>query len=430
MVASALCSALFFCAPASGQGKTTITSGIARYHRNQGLDVRVFKTGPDYLDPLVLEQASGKPVIQLDLWMVGEAECKRLLYQAAKEADLILIEGVMGMFDGNPSGADMAQFFGIPIAIVIDARSMAQTFGAIALGLAHHRPKLKIAGVIANALGSDRHELLITEAMPESVKLLGCVRRHPDIVLPERHLGLVHPNEVIDMDERLDALADVMFQSGLTALPDPVKFENDSEAEIEKLLQGLTIGIAKDDAFSFIYAANIKLLKAMGATCVYFSPMADSQLPEVNALWLPGGYPELHYKVLAANQAMQHQLRAFHSSGKKILAECGGMLYLMESLTDLTGQQTDMVGLLPGQGIMRERGGCQGMQYAPLPEGEFRGHAHHRSRCEHKLEPIAFGRRISHPAPGEPIYQTDNLTASYLHLYFPSNPQALASLLR
>ena len=158
--------------------------------------------------------------------------------------------------------------------------------------------------------------------------------------------------------------------------------------------------------------------------------MADSQLPEVNALWLPGGYPELHHKVLAANQAMQHQLRAFHSSGKKILAECGGMLYLMESLTDLTGQQTDMVGLLPGQGIMRERGGCQGMQYAPLPEGEFRGHAHHRSRCEHKLEPIAFGRRISHPAPGEPIYQTDNLTASYLHLYFPSNPQALASLLR
>tara|TARA_B110000259_G_scaffold73155_1_gene86150 strand:+ start:22500 stop:23792 length:1293 start_codon:yes stop_codon:yes gene_type:complete len=430
MVASTLCSALFFCAPASGQGKTTITSGIARYHRNQGLDVRVFKTGPDYLDPLVLEQASGKPVIQLDLWMVGEAECKRLLYQAAKEADLILIEGVMGMFDGNPSGADMAQFFGIPIAIVIDARSMAQTFGAIALGLAHHRPELKIAGVIANALGSDRHELLITEAMPESVKLLGCVRRHPDIVLPERHLGLVHPNEVIDMDERLDALADVMFQSGLTALPDPVKFENDSEAEIEKLLQGLTIGIAKDDAFSFIYAANIKLLKAMGATCVYFSPMADSQLPEVNALWLPGGYPELHYKVLAANQAMQHQLRAFHSSGKKILAECGGMLYLMESLTDLTGQQTDMVGLLPGQGIMRKRGGCQGMQYAPLPEGEFRGHAHHRSRCEHKLEPIAFGRRISHSAPGEPIYQTDNLTASYLHLYFPSNPQALASLLR
>jgi len=135
--------------------------------------VRVFKTGPDYLDPLILERASGHAVTQLDLWMVGEAECKRILYQAASEADLILIEGVMGMFDGNPSGADMAEYFGIPVAIVIDARSMAQTFGAIALGLAMHRPQLRIAGVIANALGSERHQQLISESMPEAIKLLG-----------------------------------------------------------------------------------------------------------------------------------------------------------------------------------------------------------------------------------------------------------------
>lgn len=429
MVTSTLCPALFFCAPASGQGKTTITSGIARYHRNQGLDVRVFKTGPDYLDPLILEQASGNPVVQLDLWMVGEAECKRLIHQAATKADLILIEGVMGMFDGDPSGADMAHFFGIPIAIVIDARSMAQTFGAIALGLAHHRPELKIAGVIANALGSDRHESLITEAMPESVKLLGCVRRHPEAALPERHLGLVHPHEVADMDQRLEDLAQIMFDSGLTTLPPPVNFYDDEEACPDPLLKGLRIGIAKDDAFSFIYAANIKLLEDMGAGCIYFSPLYDEVIPDVDAIWLPGGYPELHHQALSANQAMQQQLRDFHQSGKKILAECGGMLYLMESLTDLSGQQTPMVGLLSGQGIMRERGGCQGMQYAPLPEGEFRAHAHHRSRCEHKLDPIAHGRRTRHPAPGEPIYQIDNLTASYLHLYFPSNPQAIAKLL-
>lgn len=430
MVASALCPALFFCAPASGQGKTTITSGIARYHRNQGLDVRVFKTGPDYLDPLILQQASGKPVTQLDLWMVGEAECKRLLHQAAKKADLILIEGVMGMFDGDPSGADMAHFFDIPIAIVIDARSMAQTFGAIALGLAHHRPELKIAGVIANALGSDRHELLITEAMPESVKLLGCVRRHPEASLPERHLGLVHPHEVVDMDQRLDDLAQIMFDSGLTNLPAAVSFKNDEKYQPDPLLKDLSIGIARDDAFSFIYAANIKLLEDMGAHCIYFSPLTDKTLPDVDAIWLPGGYPELHHKALAANQAMHQQLRAFHQTGKKILAECGGMLYLMESLTDLSGQQIPMVGLLSGQGIMRERGGCQGMQYAPLAEGEFRAHAHHRSVCEHNLEPVAYGRRTRHPAPGEPIYQTGNLTASYLHLYFPSNPQALVSLFR
>jgi cobyrinic acid a,c-diamide synthase len=423
------CPALFFCAPASGQGKTTITAGIARYHRNQGRDVRVFKTGPDYLDPLILERASGQPVTQLDLWMVGEAECKRILYQAASEADLILIEGVMGMFDGNPSGADMAEFFGIPVAIVIDARSMAQTFGAIALGLACHRPQLSIAGVIANALGSERHQQLIAEAMPEAVKLLGCVRRHPEAALPERHLGLVHPHEVEDIEERLDALADIMEQSGLTDLPVAVSFEDGVATSPDALLAGLNIGIAKDDAFSFIYAANIKLLEKMGANCKYFSPINDHDLPQVDALWLPGGYPELHHQALAANQAMRDQIREFYRQGKKILAECGGMLYLMDTLTDVDGKSADMVGIMPGQGIMRDRGGCQGMQYAPLPEGEIRAHAHHRTRCENTMEPVSHGRRLRHPAPGEPIYQNENLTASYLHFYFPSNPEAIARLL-
>ena len=423
------CPALFFCAPASGQGKTTITAGIARYHRNRGRDVRVFKTGPDYLDPLILERASGQAVTQLDLWMVGEDECKRILYQAASEADVILIEGVMGMFDGNPSGADMAEFFGIPVAIVIDARSMAQTFGAIALGLACHRPQLSIAGVIANALGSERHQQLISEAMPETVKLLGCVRRHPQAALPERHLGLVHPHEVEDIEDRLNALADIMEQSGLTDLPAEVCFEDEAATSPDALLAGLSIGIAKDDAFSFIYAANIKLLEKMGANCKYFSPINDHKLPQVDALWLPGGYPELHHQALAANTGMRDQIRDFYQQGKKILAECGGMLYLMDTLTDVDGNSAEMVGLMPGEGIMRDRGGCQGMQYAPLPEGEIRAHAHHRTRCENTMEPISHGRRLRHPAPGEPIYQHENLTASYLHFYFPSNPEAIARLL-
>ena len=422
------CPALFFCAPSSGQGKTTITAGIARYYRNQGLDVRVFKTGPDYLDPLILERASARPVTQLDLWMVGEAQCKQLLFQAASEADLILIEGVMGMFDGNPSGADMAEFFGIPIAIIINASSMAQTFGAIALGLASHRPKLSIAGVIANALGSDRHEQLIREAMPAGVELIGCVRRHTENILPERHLGLVHPDEVKDIDQRLDRLADIMHSSGLCEMPAAVNFENDSIDAPARLLAGKRIGIACDSAFSFIYAANINLLESMGASCEYFSPIEDKSLPEVDALWFPGGYPELHLASLSSNTEMRKQIKDFYQSGHKILAECGGMLYLMESLTDVDGNHAEMVGLLSGKGIMRERGGCQGMQYAPLPQGEIRAHAHHRSRAENTLKPVSFGRRLRHPAPGEAIFQTDSLTASYLHFYFPSNPEAIAKL--
>lgn len=335
----------------------------------------------------------------------------------------------MGMFDGSPSGADMAEFFGIPVAIVIDARSMAQTFGAIALGLASHRPQLSIAGVIANALGSERHQQLICEAMPETVKLLGCVLRHPQAALPERHLGLVHPHEVDDIDDRLNALADIMEQSGLTELPAAVCFEDGSASSPGTLLAGLNIGIARDDAFSFIYAANVKLLETMGANCVYFSPINDHELPQVDALWLPGGYPELHHQALAANHSMRDQIRDFYQQGKKILAECGGMLYLMDTLTDVDGNSADMVGVMPGQGIMRDRGGCQGMQYAPLPEGEIRAHAHHRTRCENTMEPISHGRRLRHPAPGEPIYQKENLTASYLHFYFPSNPEAIARLL-
>ncbi len=426
--ASVRCPALFFCAPASGQGKTTITAGIARYHKNQGRDVRVFKTGPDYLDPLILERAAGNPVAQLDLWMVGEEECRQMLYEAATQADLILIEGVMGMFDGNPSGADMAACFKMPVAIVIDAAAMAGTFGAIALGLAGHRPELSIAGVIGNNLASQRHQELIVEATPASIPLLGCVRRHPDARLPQRHLGLVHPHEVDDIDCRLGRLAQIMDQSGLTELPPTVEFHPGRASVIQRQLQGRVIAVARDDAFTFIYAANIKLLQDMGATCVWFSPLVDQVLPDADALWFPGGYPELHQERLVRNRRLIEQITRFCKSGKKVLAECGGMLYLMESLTDVNGRRVDMLGLIPGHGIMRDRGGCQGMQTAPLPCGDVRAHAHHRTRCEETARPVAFGKRAHHQAPGEPIYQTGGITASYLHLYFPSNPAAIAAL--
>ena len=422
------CPALFFCAPASGQGKTTITAGIARYHRNRGRDVRVFKTGPDYLDPLILQRAAGNPAPQLDLWMVGERECRQMLFEAAGQADLILIEGVMGMFDGNPSAADMAAFFGIPVAIVIDATAMAATFGAIALGLANHRPDLAIAGAIGNNLASQRHQDLIVEAMPADIPLLGCVRRHPDASLPQRHLGLVHPEEVDDIDCRLDRLAEIMHRSGLTKLPSAVEFHSGRTPVIKRQLQGRVIAVACDEAFTFIYAANIKLLQDMGATCVWFSPLVDEVLPVADALWFPGGYPELHQQRLANNRRLIEQIVRFCKSGKKVLAECGGMLYLMESLTDINGRRTQMLGLIPGHGIMRERGGCQGMQTAPLPCGDVRAHAHHRTRCEGTVQPVAFGKRAHHKAPGEPIYRIGNITASYLHFYFPSNPDAIAAL--
>jgi len=444
----AMCPALFFCAPASGQGKTTITAGIARYHKNKGLDVRVFKTGPDYLDPLILAQASGNPVTQLDLWMVGTETCKHYLYEAALEADLVLIEGVMGMFDGNPSGADMAQYFGIPVVAIIDARAMAQTFGAVAYGLATYEPvfnyqdnnccNLKFAGVIANKVGSERHAELIADSMPENVALLACLQRDDTLTLPERHLGLVFPHEVADIDQRLDAIAKVIGTTNLCSLPDKVEFQ---PAEIDPYpaelingkLAGKKIGIARDDAFTFIYTANERFLHQMGAELIYFSPLKDKTLPDVDALWFPGGYPELHMKTLQNNVSMKASIEGFFNAGNKILAECGGMLYLQNTLTNLNGQKFDMVGIIPGDGVMRDRGGCQGMQYAPIlgndnPAGEVKAHAHHRSRSENTLEAIAFGRRLRHPAPGEAIVSSKGLLATYLHLYFSSNPEAIIEI--
>ena len=433
------CPALFLTAPASNQGKTTITAALARYFTNQGKCVRVFKTGPDYLDPQILAQASKQPVEQLDIWMAGEDYCQNKLYQAAQEADLILVEGAMGMFDGDPSSADLAARFGIPMAIVMDVKGMAQTAAALATGLANFRADVTVSGLIANRCGSERHAELIRDALPESLPLLATLKRDEEITLPERHLGLVQANEVKDeLEERFGAAVEWLQETndkGLLSLPEAVPFYpvetsiGESNAEdIPLWLEGKTIAIAQDAAFSFIYDANIKALTKMGAKVVFFSPLKDSVLPEADALWLPGGYPELHAKALSDNTAIQQEIQSFYQTGKGVLAECGGMLYSLKDLTDLNGDCYPMLGILEGQGAMRGKRGCQGMQTAVIPQGEIRGHAHHRSRSANTPEPVGFGRRQRHPAPGEAIYQSKGLTASYLHLFFPSNLEATAKL--
>ena len=194
------CPALIISAPSSGSGKTTITAAIATYHRLQGKDVRVFKTGPDFIDPMILTKASGNPVYQLDLWMVGEQNCRELLFEAAQQADLILIEGVMGLFDGDPSTADLSLFFDIPVLAIIDGSAMAQTFGALALGLQQYKPELKFAGVIANRIASERHAEMIRDSVPKSIGFFDVFMRDNEVSLPERHLGLVQADELHDID--------------------------------------------------------------------------------------------------------------------------------------------------------------------------------------------------------------------------------------
>ncbi len=435
------CPALFVAAPASGQGKTTVTSALARYFKNQGKKVRVFKTGPDYLDPQILQQASGHFVESLDMWMAGEAWCRQKLYEAALSADLILIEGVMGLFDGEPSSADLAAKFGIPVVLVMDVKGMAQTTGAVVAGLANYRNDFKVIGLIANKCGSQRHAELIEIGLPVDIPLLATLARDEDVALPERHLGLVQASEVFDeLELRFETGAKKLMAGGLGQLPEqqwlkpvsfyPVEPGALKHVEVDPLLEGMSIGIAQDAAFSFIYQSNVSLLKQMGANIKYFSPLLDEKIPDVHALWLPGGYPELHAQALSENVSMRESIQQFFMNNKPILAECGGLLYCMQTLTDLEQREYPMLGLLKGQGSMSGKRGCQGMQTAQLPEGEVRAHAHHRSRCFDTPQPIAFGRRQKHPAPGEAIYRSRSLTASYLHLFFPSNAKAVASLFR
>ena len=431
----AMCPAIFLVASSSGEGKTTITASLARAFRHQGKQVRVFKTGPDYLDPQILAQASGHDVEPLDMWMAGEEYCQQKLFEAAQVADLIIVEGAMGMFDGEPSSADLAARFNIPVAIVMNVKGMAQTAAAIATGLARHRNDIHVAGLIANHCSTARHKELIQDALPNDIPLLATLARDEAVALPERHLGLVQAEEVKEeLERRFEKGVAWIGEQPITNLPAPVAFHSVTQTQShasfisERPLAGKHIAIAKDAAFSFIYAANLRQLEELGATYEFFSPMHDQQIPNASALWLPGGYPELHAKMLSQNHGMYDSIRQFHLSGKPILAECGGFLYCLETLTDLEDTTHPMVGMIKGQGAMRGKRGCQGMQTACLPEGEVRAHAHHRSRNANTPAPIAHGKRQRHPAPGEAIYRVGSLTASYLHLFFPSNPAAIAKL--
>ena len=432
------CPAILVAAPASGQGKTTVACALARLHARQGRKVRVFKCGPDFLDPYWLSVASGGPVHQLDLWMTGEADCAQRLHAAAQEADLIIVEGVMGLFDGEPSAADLAQRFGLPVLAVIDASAMAGTFGALAWGLQHYRESLRFAGVLANRAASEGHALMLQQGLRDSGQWQGALMRSATFTLPERHLGLVMADEIEDAEARLDAAADALAKTslgrmGLAELQAwSVPFAPPSPGPASPaLLQGQTIAIARDAAFCFLYAANLDCLQALGAKLVYFSPLADQALPVCDALWLPGGYPELHAEALAGNGAMQTSIANHVQAGKPVWAECGGMMALFDQLTSVEGRSHPMWGVLPGSVTMQKRLAALGPQQLQVTGGVLRGHAFHYSTCATPLPVVARtqaapGRKLR--GEGEALYVSGSVRASYFHAWFASNPEAAARL--
>jgi len=492
------CPALLVAAPASGQGKTTVTAALARLHTRAGRRVRVFKCGPDFLDPFWHQLASGAPVHQVDLWMTGEADVRQRLHRAAQEADLILVEGVMGLYDGDPSAADLARLLGLPVLAVVDASAMAQTFGALAHGLRHYQAHchgpLRWAGVLANRVASERHaEMVRVSVTAESladvggpvdvhhavaVGWLGALQRSAALTLPERHLGLVAAQELPDAMQRLDAAADALAQTPLgqlslaqmrqawgvefcqqnlpPALSGVGQAATDETAENgrisqapavghhggsgrmpEPALAGQTVAVARDAALCFIYDANLQTLGELGARVVFFSPLNDTALPPCDAVWLPGGYPELHAAALAANHAMRDALRGHAAAGKPVWAECGGMMLLFDALVDKAGTTHTLWGLLPGTVRMQQRLAALGPQRLDLATGSLRGHTFHWSVTDTPLQAVARTARpgaaaqpVTTGQEGEALYALGAVRASYFHGWFPSAPAAVAALLQ
>ncbi len=468
-MALAACPAILVAAPASGQGKTTVTSALARLHARQGKRVRVFKCGPDFLDPYWNSLASGAAVYQLDLWMTGEADCRARLHAAAVEADLIIVEGVMGLFDGEPSAADLAQRFGLRVLAVVDASAMAGTFGALAFGLQHYRSGMPWAGVLANRVASLRHAEMLQDCVAPD-QWMGALMRNADIVLPERHLGLTVASEVPDALARLDAAADALAETPLgrmtvedlqrwsvefaapegaaliapgvptadrsapcppPALRAPPLPAQNGQPSASPMLHGKRIAIARDAAFCFIYTANLECLMALGAELVFFSPLADADLPVCDAVWIPGGYPELHADTTAANMALRDSLAQHIAAGKPVWAECGGMMALFDTLVTVDGQRHTQWGLLPGEVTMHKRLAGLGPQQLTLASGTLRGHTFHYSTTSTPLQAVTrTGRPDTAPQPdaGEALWQLGALRASYFHAWFASCPAAVVEL--
>jgi cobyrinic acid a,c-diamide synthase len=403
--------------------------------------VRAFKCGPDFLDPHWLALATGAPVHSLDLWMTGEADCRSRLRAAAAECDLVIVEGVMGLFDGTPSAADLAERFGLPVLAVIDAHAMAGTFGALAYGLQNFRDGLPWAGVLANRVASERHGQMLKDALRDPSQWLGALPRDARFSLPERHLGLVAATELGDALARLDAAADVLADTPLGRMPvdklPQVRFEasaSDEAQAVPPLLAGRTIAIARDAAFSFIYPANLDVLTVLGAKLSFFSPLAGDALPACDAVWLPGGYPELHAQALSACTPIRESLAAHVAAGKPVWAECGGMMALFDELAlQEDGEVHRLWGLLPGRVTMQKRLAGLGPQQLSLGSHVLRGHTFHYSSCETPLEPVAHTARPGAAQAvgaraGEALYVHGPVRASYFHAWFASSPQATARL--
>ena len=349
--------ALMIAAPASGAGKTVLTAGLLRALRRRGVKVRAAKSGPDYIDPAFHAAASGADCLNLDSWAMGPALLDAILTDLSADADLVLIEAAMGLFDGLPgpagrrgAAADLAARYGLPVVLVLDATGQTQSAAAVARGFAAYDPGVRVAGLILNRVATDRHRAYVADALAATgIPVLGALGRGDVFALPSRHLGLVQAGEHGDLDARLDRIADevergVDLDAVLALATDIGGLAPGNSPALPP--PGRRIALARDDAFSFIYPHVLAGWRAAGATIVPFSPLAGEVPPEdCDCCWLPGGYPELHAGRLAAAATFHTGLRHFAET-RPVHGECGGYMVLGEGLEDAKGVRHSMAGLL------------------------------------------------------------------------------------
>ncbi len=446
----------------SGCGKTTVSLGIMAALARRGLRVAPFKAGPDFIDPGHHRLVTGRDSHNLDGWMMDRDSNRRIFRRYARNADTAVVEGVMGLYDGfsgreeTGSSAQMAKWLGLPVLLVIDARSMARSAAAIALGFRGFDRELHIGGIILNRVGSAAHGEMIREAIETTVPdlpIMGYLSRQEDLEIPSRHLGLVTAGDLGPDAPHRDKLADwiedgldldsLLRQTGGYELHEdmagpgrPVHLPPRPRGAAGERVR---IGIAQDEAFCFYYGENLRLLAEAGATLVPFSPLRDSHLPEgLHGMILGGGYPELYGEKLARNRGLLEEIRRFAGNGRPIYAECGGFMFLMHTIRDLAGRRHRMAGIFPLACQMEPR--LQALGYREITTGEdcvlgpagttVRGHEFHYSNADledKRLRPIykVSGRKGAiHTREG---FVNGHVLGSYIHLHWGSNPAAAAN---
>ncbi|MBB5336162.1 cobyrinate a,c-diamide synthase [Pectinatus brassicae] len=431
-------------APQSSSGKTTIVTGILRALRNKKMQVQPYKIGPDYIDPSYHALAAGRAGHNLDTWLVAEEKIDELFIKTSHTADISIIEGVMGLYDGGKNGisstAQLAKKLQAPVILVINCRSMGDSAAALALGFKTYDKDINFAGVILNCLGSDTHEQMIREAMEKiSIPVLGAVRRDNAMQMPERHLGLTPAGEK-DTEEKISYIAEKIAQqidlAELLAVAQTAsRLEIAADIAAEKIVKTVKIAVARDKAFSFYYEASLAVLEKYGAEIEFFSPLDDENLPECDAIILGGGFPELFVNELSANKLMLQSLQRAAANNMPIYAECGGFMYLMQEIIDFDGKVWPMAGIIPARAVMQQKLQTVGYVTAKALKANIlldtaeniRGHEFHFSVQEEPANdfPWAFiFTKNRNNAQYKAGYCYKNILASYLHMHFLGAPKS------